>query len=74
MEFSEVAHRELASLVDAPPIDLQPSSVRWGGSWHCPADATLMDEAKGVVRCAACGRSLAPKLIYRLVEFHVHPR
>lgn len=74
MEFSEVVHRELDLVVDSPPQDEERSSVRWGGSWHCPADATVMDEREGRVSCPACDRSLPGRLIYGLSEFHVHPK
>lgn len=73
MDFSEVVHRELELVVASPPQDVARSSVRWGGSWHCPADATLMDEHEGRVSCHTCHRSLPGRLIYGLIEFHVHP-
>jgi uncharacterized Zn finger protein (UPF0148 family) len=74
MEFSEAARRGLAAVAETPAAEPQPSGVRWGGSWHCPADASLMIEVDGHVTCPTCDRSLPPRLLCSLVEFHVHPR
>jgi uncharacterized Zn finger protein (UPF0148 family) len=74
MDFSQVARQELTAVAERPPVEPEPSSVRWGGSWRCPADASLMSEADGHVTCPTCDRSLTPRLLYDLIEFHVHPR
>jgi hypothetical protein len=74
MDFSEMARRELVSVAESPPRDVGRSRVRWGCSWHCPADATLMNEAEGRVTCPTCGRSMPPRLLYGLIELHVHPK
>jgi len=33
-----------------------------------------MHEANGQVTCPTCERSMPPRLLYGLVEFHVHPK
>jgi hypothetical protein len=73
MDFSEVVHNELLAFVSSPPAQSDRSEVRWGGNWHCPFDATRMQENHGRLTCPACGRSLPPRLLYSLIEFHVHP-
>lgn len=74
MDFSQVVRRELAELVASKPTTSETSQVRWGGSWYCPADATPMNEVEGRVICPSCDRSLPPRLLYQLIEFHVHPK
>jgi hypothetical protein len=74
MDFSEVVAGELTSVVDSAPDPPTPSKVKWGGKWFCPADATRMHELGGIVECPNCRRSLPPRLLYGLIEFHVHPR
>jgi len=73
MDFSEVVAAELTAVAQEPPHDPEPSTVRWGGQWHCPADAEPMVEDAGRVTCPRCSRSLPPRLLYGLIEFHVHP-
>ena len=71
MDFSGVVRRELKLVAASPPLAAKRSDVRWGGSWYCPADATLMEEAEGRVSCPTCARTMPPRLLYGLVEFHV---
>lgn len=73
MDFSEVLAAELKALVSDPPRTPVNSEVRWGGPYYCPADGATMAEANGIVMCPTCGRSLTPRMIYQLIEFHVHP-
>lgn len=72
MDFSQVVGEELMELVANPPTPPTAAHVKWGGSWHCPADGTPMREIDGAVTCDACERSLPPRLLYGLVEFHIH--
>ncbi len=73
MEFSAVVHRELTAIAHSPPASAEPTEIRWGGGWRCPADSSLMVEADGRVICPTCKRTLPPRLLYGLIEFHVHP-
>lgn len=73
MDFSLVAQQELTAVAEGPPTQSEPSRTQWGGHWHCPADGESMIEAEGRVVCPACLRQLPPRLIYGLIEFHVHP-
>lgn len=72
MDFSIVLSKELTNLVANAPAAGVPSKVKWGGTWRCPADGTYMTEVDGIVACQACKRSLPPRLLYGLVEFHNH--
>jgi hypothetical protein len=74
MDFSPIVADELAAVADQPPAEPERSQVQWGGRWRCPADAKPMVEQDGLVRCPRCGRSLPPRLLYGLIEFHDHPR
>jgi len=64
----------LAAVADNPAQEPQDSTVHWGGRWHCPADAEPMAEQDGRVTCPRCSRALPPRLLYDLIELHVHPR
>lgn len=73
MDFSPVVAEELKRYVALPPQDVPAASFRWGGGWFCPADAIVMTEVDGRVVCPSCARAMPGRLIYNLVEFHVHP-
>jgi len=72
MVLSAVVYAALRDMADAGPSDVAASSARWGGTWHCPADGRLMEEAAGQVSCRACDRKLSPAVLYQLVELHPH--
>jgi hypothetical protein len=75
LDMSRKASEELRDVVASVPDRsvAEPGTIRWGGSWHCPADGALMIEAEGVVKCPDCRRALPGRLLYHLIEFHVHP-
>jgi uncharacterized Zn finger protein (UPF0148 family) len=73
MDFSLAVRDALTEVVVRPAEAGDASKVRWGGTWHCPADATRMIEADGRVTCPSCKRALPPRVIYQLIELHVHP-
>ena len=64
-----IPHLAEAAPVEAPVVGL---SVRWGGGWHCPADARQMEPEPGGVRCPDCGRRLVGSVLYELTEFNQH--
>jgi hypothetical protein len=74
MELSQVVASELAEIVRAEPAEPKASTVLWGGEWHCPADGRRMIETDGQVVCPACARNLPPKVLYQMIELHVHAR
>jgi hypothetical protein len=74
MGLSIVMLEELSEIVAADPTLSEPSPLRWGGKWHCPADGSLMREQDGRVGCAECGRYLPSRVLYQLIEFHPHGR
>jgi hypothetical protein len=74
MELSQVIQRELEDIVLSPPRPGEPKAIRWGGRWHCPADGERMVEHDGIIRCPTCKRCLPGRVIYGLVEFHVHAK
>lgn len=49
-------------------------TVRVGGSWFCPADATRMEAVDGYIRCPSCGKELPRQVVYQLIELHPHGR
>jgi hypothetical protein len=72
MALSLSVQRDLVEWVDVG-FDPPPSaSFRWGGIWYCPADGHRVRESDGRVCCPACGRCLTSRLLYELIEFHMH--
>lgn len=46
-------------------------SVRMGGEWFCPRDATRMTEESGLIKCSQCGVAIN-EFAYALIERHPH--
>lgn len=74
-DVSLVASEELRQVALSDPDEpAAPSTVRWGGRWHCPLDGSPMAETGGIVSCSSCRRAIPGRLLYQLIEFNAHPR
>lgn len=57
----------------ADPAADRTTTVSWGGRWFCPVDGMRMDTSPTELpRCAWCSRVMDGRLVYHLIEMHVH--
>lgn len=73
-DFSAKAWQDLEAIAGSEPGQAADLKIRYGSTWHCPADGAEIRESDGHAACTSCGRSLPGGLLYQLIEFHDHPQ
>jgi hypothetical protein len=73
MDFSKSVRDQLVQFESGVPSFVAPAAHRWGGTWYCPVDGSHMAQVEGAVRCRRCRCVMSGRLLYELIEFHVHP-
>lgn len=72
-EMSTHLRQVLQDIVTCESRMPEPSMLKFGHEYHCPADGSELDYSGGRFRCRECGRYVPAPAIYELIEFNLPP-